>query len=150
MENNVTPNTEKNTENNTHCCKYCGNPLNDNYRVCLHCGAPNESLYVTTSNESDSSSPNDNNHFSPALIVGLILSIFNPYLSLIIGIYSLTSYLKVRKENRSKQWKSDFILTIVLIAMSLTMAIYVFIAAQNEIVEPDEEKVAILNCLIYK
>ncbi len=150
MENNVTPNTGENTENDTHCCKYCGNPLNDNYRVCLHCGAPNESLYVTTSNESYSSSTNDNNHFSPALIIGLILSIFNPYLSLIIGIYSLTSYLKVKKEDRSKQWKSDFILAIILIAMSLIMAIYVLIVAQNEIVEPGEEEVAILNRLICK
>lgn len=144
MENNVTPNTEENS--NVHYCKYCGNPLNDEYRVCLHCGAPNESLYPSSTQEETRNVINDNNHFNPTLIVGLVLSIFIPFVSLIIGTYSLTNLLKIKKENRSKQWKSDFILSIVIIVLSLIMTIYVF-TAQIETIDPDEEVESLQNII---
>ncbi len=149
MENNITPNTEENNNNNVHYCKYCGHALNDEYRVCLNCGAPNESLYVSSNQEATKGSTNDNNHFNPTLIVGLVLSIFIPFFSLIIGTYSLTNLLRIEKEARSKQWKSDFILSIVIIVLSLIMTIYVFVAQSNTI-DPEEDDIELLNNILSK
>ena len=114
-------------------CRYCGNKLDPNSRVCLHCGAPNQfyrynqgtqpiNPYYYQTNPVVQNEEN-RKHFSPLTIVGLALSLFFPFASLIVGIISLVFTLQ-QKEKRDSYWKSNLIMSIAIIVISLILTIY--------------------------
>jgi len=156
--NNNQPIFENETNNQTtnqqvFYCRYCGNELNPNYRVCLHCGAPNqfygnhEGNYQVnnTSYQATPLTQNEENrkHFNPQIIIGLILSMYFPFASVILGIISLVFTLQ-QKDKRDSYWKSNLIMSIVLIVIGIILSIY-FIEASKDIVNDELNQIKIFS-----
>ena len=117
-------------ENDVKYCTQCGREINPNFRVCLGCGAPittftNEQQYNNVNNNGNSATMTgvtNKKSFSIIVILEIVFLMFYPFVSIFLGISSITTLL-TQKENRDKYWRSNLIMSIIGIVIAATVMI---------------------------
>lgn len=129
-------------ENDVKYCTQCGREINPNFRVCLGCGAPittfrDEQQYNNVNNNGNSATMTgvtNKKSFSIIVILEIVFLMFYPFVSIFLGISSITTLL-TQKENRDKYWRSNLIMSIIGIVIAIILNVFTFQTMQDNGVE---------------
>ena len=72
--------------------------------------------------------------FSIIVILEIVFLMFYPFVSIFLGISSITTLL-TQKENRDKYWRSNLIMSIIGIVIAIILNVYTFQTMQDNGVE---------------